>query len=160
MKSFRRDEFNPAILSNLAKLPETQSLVKNLISTHRPSWGLGFGRPKDKDRLDQAPDFRPRLDKKAKRRIYPVSQGKTTIKGEGMRQPDYFWGLFGAAVLSVPFYFLWNKLAPVYFYQIPSLYRQIPFWHCVGLFLLIAILRAMLFPIGTAAWDWRKRTKD
>lgn len=51
-----------------------------------------------------------------------------------------------SAVLSVPFYFLWNRLAPIYAGALPPLYRHIPFLDCVGLFVLLAIARAMLLP--------------
>lgn len=59
---------------------------------------------------------------------------------------DYSMGLFGAIFLSVPFYFLWNILAPIYGYELPAVYQHLPFWHCVGLFVLAAILRALLLP--------------
>jgi hypothetical protein len=58
----------------------------------------------------------------------------------------HFSGVFAAAFLSVPFYFIWNALAPTYAYGIPAVYQHLPFWHCMGLFVLIAILRSLLFP--------------
>lgn len=47
-------------------------------------------------------------------------------------------------LLSVPFYFIWNALAPIYFTGLPAVYQFIPFWHCMGLFVLLAIVRALL----------------
>lgn len=54
--------------------------------------------------------------------------------------------LFFAIILAIPFYFIWNALAPVYFYWLPEVYKEIPFWHCVGILVLIAIVRLVLFP--------------
>ncbi len=42
--------------------------------------------------------------------------------------------LIGAVLhtsLAVPFYFIWNALAPTYFYFVPPVYQQIDFWPCV-----------------------------
>jgi hypothetical protein len=58
----------------------------------------------------------------------------------------YFMGIFGAIFWSIPFYFLWNALAPTYAYWLPEIYQRLPFWHCMGLFLIVAILRGLLFP--------------
>jgi hypothetical protein len=55
-------------------------------------------------------------------------------------------GLFWALLLSIPFYFLWNYFAPIYAYQLPPIYQHLPFWHCAGLFVLLAILRAAVLP--------------
>ncbi len=77
-----------------------------------------------------------------------------------MRQTDYVWGIFGAALLSIPFGLIWNHLAPLYFYQLPALYQRLPFWHWMGLFVLVAILRTLLFPVGPPVWDFKKRFKD
>lgn len=62
--------------------------------------------------------------------------------------PVVGWLLQGivAVSLSVPFYFCWNALAPTYFYFLPTVYLNIPFWHCVGLFMLAPILKITLFP--------------
>lgn len=54
--------------------------------------------------------------------------------------------LFSAS-LAVPFYFLWNGLAPTYFYFLPRVYLDIPFWHCVGLFMLMPMVKLMLLPM-------------
>jgi len=55
-----------------------------------------------------------------------------------------------AAVLclfvAIPVYFLWNWLAPTYFYQLPSVYLSLPFWHVFGLLWLISSLRGLLLP--------------
>lgn len=45
-----------------------------------------------------------------------------------------------AIVTAIPLSFCWNHLAPTYFYFIPKLYQNIPFWHVVGLLLIITFL--------------------
>ena len=54
--------------------------------------------------------------------------------------------LFFSISLSVPFWFVWNRLAPIYFYWLPDVYLNIPFWHCVGLFIIIPIVKRILTP--------------
>lgn len=51
-----------------------------------------------------------------------------------------------AVSLSIPFYFIWNGLAPTYFYFIPDVYKHLPFWDTVGLFMIVPILKHMLVP--------------
>ncbi|HXL72376.1 MAG TPA: hypothetical protein VN963_02015 [bacterium] len=66
-------------------------------------------------------------------------------------------GSWGVLFLSIPFYFLWNYLIPIYAYQLPSVYRHISFWHCAGLFALVAVIRMLLFP---PRWFWRGNYKN
>lgn len=47
---------------------------------------------------------------------------------------------------SIPFYFLWNSVAPTYFYWLPRVYHQLPFWDCVKLTLTISMMKVLLFP--------------
>lgn len=56
-----------------------------------------------------------------------------------------------AASLSVPFYFLWNGLAPTYFYWLPKVYLDVPFLHCVGLFMLMPMVKFLVFPGALAS---------
>jgi len=51
-----------------------------------------------------------------------------------------------AMSLAVPFFYIWNALAPTYFYFLPAVYLSIPFWDCVGLFMIVPILKVMLVP--------------
>jgi len=57
-------------------------------------------------------------------------------------------GLFGTlitmAVLCIPLWWLWNKLAPIYFYWLPPVYLALPFWHVVGLMFLIVTITGLL----------------
>ena len=55
-------------------------------------------------------------------------------------------GLFFHTMLAIPFYFVWNWLAPTYFYWLPSVYLQIGFWNIVGLFIIMSILKTVLLP--------------
>jgi hypothetical protein len=63
-----------------------------------------------------------------------------------MKNRFFRFGLIGSIFLSVPFYFLWNYFAPIYGPQMPPMYQHLPFWHCVGLFAMAAILRILLLP--------------
>ena len=56
--------------------------------------------------------------------------------------------MLAAIGLSVPFWFFWTFLdiGKIYFYFIPEIFRLIPFWDCVGLFIVIAILKGTLIP--------------
>jgi hypothetical protein len=66
-------------------------------------------------------------------------------------------GIVFSAILSIPFYYLWNALAPTYLYQIPTLYQHFPFWHCMGIFVVIGVVKALLTPnfsSGKARWQW------
>lgn len=55
-----------------------------------------------------------------------------------------------SASMAVPFWFLWRVcgIADTYFYFLPEVYRGIGFWSCIGLFMVISILKAVLFPHG------------
>ena len=48
--------------------------------------------------------------------------------------------------LAIPFYFMWNHVGPIYFYWLPQVYKNIPFWDCVWLFTVISILKSVLVP--------------
>ncbi len=48
--------------------------------------------------------------------------------------------------IAVPVYFLWNWLAPIYFYWLPAVYQHLPFTHVFGLLWLITSLKGILFP--------------
>lgn len=45
-----------------------------------------------------------------------------------------------AFLFAIPFYYLWNALAPTYFYFLPPVYLVLPFWHTVGLVWLLRLL--------------------
>lgn len=48
--------------------------------------------------------------------------------------------------LAIPLWWLWNMLAPTYFYWLPQVYLQLPFWDVVGLCALVFMLRLVLLP--------------
>jgi hypothetical protein len=59
----------------------------------------------------------------------------------------------GAAIamfIAIPFYFLWNGLAPVYFTFLPAIWRYIPFWDCTRLMLLAFIIRGAFSPFTSS----------
>lgn len=49
---------------------------------------------------------------------------------------------------AVPFWIVWTAcgFGKIYFYWLPEVYQSIPFWHCVGLFMVIGILMRTLTP--------------
>jgi hypothetical protein len=72
--------------------------------------------------------------------------------------------IFKNVFLAIPFYFLWNWLAPLYFTGLPVAFQDIPFFHCVGLLLLVAIIRIALLPtqpfFAKIKWKGPNRFKD
>lgn len=50
--------------------------------------------------------------------------------------------------MSIPFWLFWTSagLGARYFYWLPDVYLRIPFWHCVGLFIIVSILKSELTP--------------
>lgn len=67
-------------------------------------------------------------------------------------------GLFFHTMLAIPFYFLWNGLAPTYFYWLPSVYQQLSFLSIIGLFVLLSILKAVLLPsFGSSVTNQTKK---
>jgi len=49
------------------------------------------------------------------------------------------------ASLSVPFWICWTAcgLGETYFSFLPRVWQRIPFWHCVGLFIVFEIVRSL-----------------
>jgi hypothetical protein len=52
------------------------------------------------------------------------------------------------ASLAVPFWFVWTVcgIGDEYFYWLPSVYRAPSFWNCVGVFIVIPILKTVIVP--------------
>lgn len=52
------------------------------------------------------------------------------------------------ASMAVPFWVCWTAcgLGNRYFMFLPSQFRSIPFWDCVGLFLIASVLKVVLVP--------------
>ncbi len=50
--------------------------------------------------------------------------------------------------LAIPFWVIWTVygLGARYFYFLPQVYLNVPFWHCVGLFMILPILKTMVVP--------------
>ena len=50
--------------------------------------------------------------------------------------------------VAVPFWIVWSAcgIGSKYFYWLPEVYQRIPFWNCVGLFMVIGILKSVLTP--------------
>ncbi len=64
--------------------------------------------------------------------------------------PFIGWFLSGVAAigLAVPFWICWTLwgIGETYFYWLPVQYKTIPFWDCVGIFVVVAILKGTLIP--------------
>ena len=60
----------------------------------------------------------------------------------------WFFTAIAAIGLSVPFWFFWTYIGigQTYFYFVPVVFKSIPFWDCVGLFVVISILKGTLIP--------------
>jgi hypothetical protein len=54
----------------------------------------------------------------------------------------------GAVSLAIPFWICWSvcNVGKTYFYFIPEVFQDIPFWNCVGLFIVIAIIKGTFTP--------------
>lgn len=59
----------------------------------------------------------------------------------------WFFGWLFTTFLAIPFYFVWNHVAPVYFWRfLPEEYLYLPFWDIVWLIMCISMLKAILLP--------------
>lgn len=60
----------------------------------------------------------------------------------------WFFTAFASVSLSVPFWLIYTvfEIGETYFYFLPEVYQTIPFWNCVGLFIVISILKGTLTP--------------
>ena len=50
--------------------------------------------------------------------------------------------------MAVPFWIIWTVcgIGEKYFYFVPEKFLAIPFWDCVGIFVVIEILKSVLTP--------------
>lgn len=53
--------------------------------------------------------------------------------------------IIGLAIACLPIWWLWNWLAPVYFYFLPKVYLNLPFWHVFGLAALFTLLKSYIW---------------
>lgn len=53
-----------------------------------------------------------------------------------------------AASMAVPFWIFWTVcgIGSRYFYWLPEVYHAVPFWHCVGLFIVCDIIKSCFIP--------------
>jgi len=77
--------------------------------------------------------------------------------------PFVGWAMsFGFSVsLAIPFWICWTLcgIGARYFYFAPAVYQCIPFWHCVGLFIVMSILRG-LFPVLVSVSQTNKQKNE
>ena len=43
-------------------------------------------------------------------------------------------------VTAIPFWISWNAIAPKYFYFLPGIYQKLPYWHVVGLLIIVWVV--------------------
>lgn len=48
-------------------------------------------------------------------------------------------------ILTIPIYFLWNWLVPKYFYFLPAVWLNLPFWETMGLVFLFSFIGKIIF---------------
>ena len=64
--------------------------------------------------------------------------------------PVFGWLLsaFFAISLAVPFWFIWSVcgIGESYAYWLPAVYRHPGFWDCVGVFIVVSILKMVFIP--------------
>lgn len=49
-----------------------------------------------------------------------------------------------AIVTAIPFYFMWNCIAGVYFTFLPVVWLNIPYWHVVSLLFIVSIIGELI----------------
>lgn len=56
--------------------------------------------------------------------------------------------LFFSISLALPFWFVWTVcgIGETYAYWLPSVYRSPGFWACVGIFMVVSIIKAVFVP--------------
>lgn len=65
------------------------------------------------------------------------------------------------ASLAVPFWFIWTicGIGATYFYWLPKVYQTPGFWDCVGVFIVVPILKGIFIPT-LASLSNNKESKD
>ena len=50
--------------------------------------------------------------------------------------------------LAVPFWICWTcfEIGIIYFDFLPSQWQAIPFWHCIGIFISISVVKTVFVP--------------
>lgn len=63
--------------------------------------------------------------------------------------------------LAIPFWVCWTLcgIGVNYFYFLPKTYHEIGFWNCVGLFMVISIVKAVLMPRNFLTVNNNKESK-
>lgn len=56
--------------------------------------------------------------------------------------------LFFQASIAVPFWFLWTycEYGKRFFFFLPEVYQSLAFLECIGLFIVLSILRTAIYP--------------
>ena len=62
----------------------------------------------------------------------------------------YLIALLVYLIIAIPFYFLWNWAAPIYFTFLPPVWIVLPFWHIVGLMWILSTVKTVILPSASA----------
>ena len=64
--------------------------------------------------------------------------------------------------LAVPFWIVWTtcEIGKYYFYFLPDVYLHPGFWDCVGFFMVVSILKAVLTPRFSSISNTNENKKD
>ena len=60
----------------------------------------------------------------------------------------WFLSAFFAISLAVPFWFIWTVcgIGETYAYWLPAVYQHPGFWACVGIFIVVSIIKTVFVP--------------
>lgn len=60
----------------------------------------------------------------------------------------WFLSAFFAISLAVPFWFIWTicGIGETYAYWLPAVYQRPGFWACVGIFIVVSIIKTVFVP--------------
>jgi hypothetical protein len=77
-----------------------------------------------------------------------------------------FFGWFLSALfaisLAVPFWFIWSVcgIGETYAYWLPQVYKHPGFWDCVGVFIVIGIIKTVFLPRLATSSSSSNNSKD
>ena len=74
----------------------------------------------------------------------------------------WFFSFTANVSMSIPFWICWTicGIGSRYFYWLPKVYQVIPFWDCVGLFIVISTIKGSLIPTLVRVNQENKNTTE
>lgn len=74
----------------------------------------------------------------------------------------WFFSAFFAISLAVPFWLIWTVfgIGERYAYWLPAVYLSPGFWDCVGVFIVMGIIKTIFVPsFASSHWSRESKTK-